>query len=259
MYMEKIQFDAILYALLEPGKFDDFCPNGCLVDQYADKNIRKVVTGVSLRAALIAAAIERGADAIIVHHPNGFWKSEKDKRLVGTFGKYMSALARNDIALYGFHLPLDANVVVGNNATIYRTLGLDSEVLASDAQRFMDGIGYIGHGEITRELLVGAFPHGWTLVGPAFVPGKRYTVAICSGSGTSGLQEARDAGCDMFITGEIRESTTIFAEENGITVIAAGHHRSEVFCVRELAEFINSHSSVFPGVSAEFVDIDNPI
>lgn len=60
----------------------------------------------------------------------------------------------------------------------------------------------------------------------------------------------------MFITGEIRESTPIFAQEHNMAVIAAGHHRSEVFCVSNLANYINES---FNGVSAKFIDIDNPI
>ena len=61
---------------------------------------------------------------------------------------------------------------------------------------------------------------------------------------------------EVFVTGEIRESTPIFAAEHGMAVIAAGHHRSEVFCVSNLADYINEN---FKDVSAKFIDIDNPI
>ena len=87
------------------------------------------------------------------------------------------------------------------------------------------------------------------------VPGKEYKVAICSGSGTSGLQEAYELGCNMFITGEIRESTPIFAEEHNMAVIAAGHHRSEVFGVMAIADFLQHECDV----NATFVNFDNPI
>lgn len=42
-----------------------------------------------------------------------------------------------------------------------------------------------------------------------------------------------------------------------MAIIAAGHHRSEVFCVRNLAEYINNSESF--SVKAKFVDIDNPL
>jgi putative NIF3 family GTP cyclohydrolase 1 type 2 len=58
----------------------------------------------------------------------------------------------------------------------------------------------------------------------------------------------------MFITGEIRESTPIYSEETGMAIIAAGHHRSEVFGVENIANWLTEI-----GVESEFIDIDNPI
>jgi putative NIF3 family GTP cyclohydrolase 1 type 2 len=80
-------------------------------------------------------------------------------------------------------------------------------------------------------------------------------VAICSGSGASGLEEAIALGCDAFVTGEIKENVPIAVEEAGFNLIACGHHRTEVFGVRALAQKISSDL----GIPAVFVDIDNPI
>lgn len=260
--MKFSEFDSNLNNLLMPWKFDDFCPNGCLVEPFLGDNhqVKKVVTGVSLRDELIDRAIKAKADALVVHHPNGFWKSEKDKRLVGTFGRYMSKLVRAGIALYGFHLPLDAHEELGNNIRIARELQLgDRADVYEEPSRFMEqDIGVIANTWVNRDVLDRVFPHGWQAFGPA-LKDQQYIVGICSGSGTSGLQDAVDCGCTMFVTGEIRESTPIFAQENGITVISAGHHRSEVFCVRALAEYISANRGLFPGVRAHFIDIDNPI
>ena len=259
--MKFSDFDSNLNNLLMPWKFDDFCPNGCLVEPFLGDNrqVKKVVTGVSLRDELIDRAIKAKADVLVVHHPNGFWTSETDKRLVGTFGRYMSKLVRAGIALYGFHLPLDAHEELGNNICIARELELGDDDYKFQRQRFMEqDIGVIADTRVNKEVLDRVFPHGWQSFGPA-LKDQQYIVGICSGSGTSGLQDAIGCGCTMFVTGEIRESTPIFAQENGITVISAGHHRSEVFCVRALAEYISSSRDLFPGVRAQFIDIDNPI
>ena len=58
----------------------------------------------------------------------------------------------------------------------------------------------------------------------------------------------------MFITGEIRESTPIYSDETGMAVIAAGHHRSEIFGVENIANWLIEN-----GVDARFIDLDNPI
>lgn len=257
--------------LLTPGEFKDFCPNGLIVKgSSGDPQVTSVVTGVSLRADLISRAIANGSNVIVVHHPNGFWFSDKEKRVLDTqYGEYMRMLLQNRISLFGFHLPLDAHPTLGNNATVYKLLGLKGTLIArsdrpnhpdrlmegntSFADRFMDGnIGFGGVGVITDELLRKVFPHGYQSFG--FESGKEYKVAICTGSGTSELEKARARGYNMFITGEIRESTPIYSAETGMAVIAAGHHRSEIFGVENIATWLNDN-----GVDARFIDLDNPI
>lgn len=252
--------------LLTPGEFKDFCPNGLIVKgSSGDPQVTSVVTGVSLRAELINWAIAKGSNVIFVHHPNGFWFSDKEKRVLNTqYGEYMRMLLQNQISLFGFHLPLDAHPTLGNNATVYEKLGLKGTVMQfSDGPNFDDkpnlpdrfmeaNIGFGGVGVITDELLHKVFPHGYQAFG--FESGKEYMVAICTGSGTSELEAARERGYNMFITGEIRESTPIYSAETGMAVIAAGHHRSEIFGVENIADWLIEN-----GVDAMFIDLDNPI
>lgn len=256
--MKLSELENKLIHLLIPELFKDYCPNGLIVKAVeGDPDVTGVVTGVSLRNSLIDAAIEKGANVIFVHHPNGFWHSEKDKRILDNVNNYTRKLIQHGISLFGYHLPLDAHIDVGNNAQIYRKLKLspdiDTALSGGYAPRtFMDNIGYIGTGVITHKLLGDTFTDYYAC---NFETGKEYKVAICSGSGTSGLQEAYELGCNMFITGEIRESTPIFAEEHNMAVIAAGHHRSEVFGVIAIADFLQHECNV----NATFVNFDNPI
>jgi len=103
-------------------------------------------------------------------------------------------------------------------------------------------------------MLAEVFPKGYQAFN--FESGKEYKVAVCTGSASLEINEVYAQGYNMFITGEVRESTPIFAQEHNMAVIAAGHHRTEVFCVQNLAKWIDAK---YDGVSAEFVDIDNPI
>lgn len=264
--MQLSELDTKLNLLLTPGEFKDFCPNGLIVKgSSGDPQVTSVVTGVSLRADLINRAVEKGSNVIFVHHPNGFWFSDKEKRVLDTqYGEYMRMLLQNQISLFGFHLPLDAHPTLGNNATVYKKLDLKGTVMQcaygpyfSDKpnlpDRFMEAnIGFGGIGVITDELLRKVFPHGYQSFG--FESGKEYKVAICTGSGTSELEAARERGYNMFITGEIRESTPIYSAETGMAVIAAGHHRSEIFGVENIANWLIEN-----GVDARFIDLDNPI
>lgn len=253
--MKLTDFSAWLDNLLVPRAFNDYCVNGLCVE--ANDQVFKVVTGVSFRDRLIDRAIEEEADCIIVHHPNGFWNGE-DRVITGKFGERMRRLMKHGISLFGFHLPLDGHPEIGNNALIAKAMGLN--VVQGFMQEGEKTVGVIGEWESPAsqaDFMVSAnlvFPHG---VNAKLFHGSETIkrVAICSGSGASGMGEALSLGCDAFITGEIKEPVAIAVEESNFNLIAAGHHRTEVFGVRALAEKITAELSV----PAVFVDIDNPV
>lgn len=59
--------------LLEPERYRDYAPNGLQVE--GRREVRRLVTGVTACQALLDAAVEAEADAILVHH-GYFWKNE---------------------------------------------------------------------------------------------------------------------------------------------------------------------------------------
>jgi putative NIF3 family GTP cyclohydrolase 1 type 2 len=81
-------------------------------------------------------------------------------------------------------------------------------------------------------------------------------VAVCSGGAPELVEEAIAAGCDLFLTGEAAEYTPAMAAEGKIHIVAAGHHATEIFGVRALAEELGKH---FDGCEAEFIDIPNAL
>ena len=253
--MQLNDFSGWLNDLLEPHMFKDYCVNGLCVE--ASDKVTRVVTGVSFRDRLIDKAIAEGADCIFVHHPNGFWNSD-NRVLVGKFGQRMRLLMQHGISLYGYHLPLDGQPEFGNNALIARAFGLNPVGgFMREGERDVGVIAEFSEPMSQSEFLNRAgiaFEHG---VQNALMYGKNAIkrVAICSGSGASGIEEAVKLGCDAFITGDIKEAVPILCEEIGFNLISAGHHRTEIFGVRALAEKIQRELNI----SAEFFDIDNPV
>lgn len=66
-----------------------------------------------------------------------FWKSEPEV-ITGMKQRRIKALLAHDINLFGYHLPLDAHPMLGNNATLGRKLGiLDAEAVEDAAQARM--------------------------------------------------------------------------------------------------------------------------
>jgi dinuclear metal center YbgI/SA1388 family protein len=110
---------------LKVDEFNDYCPNGLQVE--ANSQVENIVCGVTASQALIEAAIEQGADTLIVHH-GYFWKGESQP-ITGYKGRRISSLIKNNINLLAFHLPLDAHPEVGNNVQLGRIM--DWKVTAS--------------------------------------------------------------------------------------------------------------------------------
>ncbi|HEY5719319.1 MAG TPA: Nif3-like dinuclear metal center hexameric protein, partial [Gammaproteobacteria bacterium] len=108
-----------LDSVLEAGRFRDYCPNGLQVE--GTRPVRRLVAGVSASLALVEAAVERGADALLVHH-GYFWKGESPV-LVGVKRRRLAALLGAGVSLIAYHLPLDAHPQWGNNAQFGHLLG----------------------------------------------------------------------------------------------------------------------------------------
>lgn len=235
---------------LDAARFRDYCPNGLQVE--GRPAVRRVVCGVTASLALIEAAIEREADALLVHH-GWFWKSE-DGRVTGFRKQRMARLLAHDISLFAYHLPLDAHPVLGNNAQLARRLGWAIQGRFGDQD-----IGFFGvppaptlAADLVNQL-GGVLGRGAMLVGDGGREVRR--VAWCSGGAQDYFEEALATGADLFVSGEISEQTVHLARETGMAFIAAGHHATERYGVMALGE----HLAATTGVECLFVDIDNPV
>jgi len=243
-------------TLLAPS-FKDYCPNGLQVE--GKSTVRRIITGVTASEALLRAAIERQADAILVHH-GWFWKNE-DPRVRGTRRTRLALALQHQLNVYAYHLPLDAHPQLGNNAQLARVLGLQAQLDAAGAPLTCgpDRLIWLGHapdvatlGELSLRIAerLGRQP---MLIGNPAAPVGR--VAWCTGAAQSMLGEAIDAGADVYITGEISEPTVHLARETRTGFISAGHHATERYGVQALGAAIAAQF----GVQVEFIDIDNPV
>jgi len=244
------QLTAFLDDLLEPERFRDYCPNGLQVEGRED--INHLVTGVTASQALIEAAIERGADAILVHH-GYFWRSE-DPCIVGIKAKRIRSLIAHNVSLLAYHLPLDWHVELGNNAMLARLMGI------ADGQP-LDPLDtntpvFVGHLTTPMTLPQLADVLHERLGREPMVIGERTvsSVAWCTGAGQGYIDTAADWGADAFVTGEVSEQTVHIARERGIGFIAAGHHATERYGVQAVGERVAEALSL----SHEFIDVANP-
>ena len=243
-----------LDELLSPGDFQDLGPNGLQVP--GPSEVDRVVTGVSAQRALVERAVAEGAQLVLVHH--GLFWDFMPTGLTPVLAERLRPLFKHDIALAGYHLPLDAHPEVGNNAILAERLGCERHepfgtyrgVPIGRAGTFPgDGIPAADLFARVREITARVptvFDGG---------PERVRRIGIVSGSGADVLSEAVALGLDAFLTGEPREHVMADAREAGIHFIAAGHYATETFGVRALGDWLAQRF----GIEHVWVDIPNPV
>ena len=247
-----------LDTTLEIDRFKDYAPNGLQIE--GSFEIDHVVTGVSANAELISAAIEQGADLIVVHH-GLVWGSGLTK-IAGPLARRLKLLLGNDISLAAYHLPLDKHARLGNNVGLADALALgvkreDFGVVRgtslglagswSTPLSLAEAIARIAGAVCSGEPPRFVFPYGPPLV---------RKVGICSGAASDLIEAAAEAGCDLFLTGELAERAGDLAKELQITLVAAGHYATEVFGPMRLADELRMK---FPGLEVHFVPSPSPL
>ena len=242
-------FTHAINELLDIDNFKDYAPNGLQVE--GKEKLKKIVTGVSATQALIEAAVEAKADAILVHH-GWFWDKE-DPRIIGMKYQRLKILMQHDISLLAYHLPLDAHPVLGNNAQLAKRLDIQIEGVMDE-----QGVGNFGRlAEYTSLEALGDKIEKSLQRKPLLISGGDHAIrriAWCSGGAQAWISKAAEAGVDAFISGEISEHTTHIAREYGLHYIAAGHHATERYGIKALGENIAAKF----GLLCDFIDIDNP-
>ncbi|WP_298834576.1 Nif3-like dinuclear metal center hexameric protein [uncultured Piscinibacter sp.] len=243
------EIESHLQALLDVGRFRDYGPNGLQVE--GKPEVLKIVSGVTASLALIEAAIEAQADAILVHH-GLFWKGQ-DGRVTGWLKSRLEKLLEHQVNLFAYHLPLDAHPELGNNAQFGARLKL-----VADARFGDQDLGFIGAPEKPLTVAALAALLQYRLGRPATVvegdgrPLRR--VAWCTGGAQGYFEAAIAAGADAFVTGEISEPQAHYARETGVAFLACGHHASERYGAPAVAEQVAHHF----GLEHQFIDVDNP-
>jgi dinuclear metal center YbgI/SA1388 family protein len=239
--------------LLEIESFEDYGPNGLQVPGATE--VSTLATGVSANRAFIEGAVEAGAQLVIAHH-GLFWGGDP-QALSEQMAERLRALLTARVSLAAYHLPLDANREIGNNALLCQGLGFEQDVSFSElGGRPIGVIGRSAEGVEPDELrdrvagLVGREP----LIFDSGHDRVR-SIGIASGGASGRIHDAIALGLDAYLTGEPSEPAMADAREGGIHFIAAGHYATETFGVKRLGELIAERF----GVEHQFIDVPNPI
>lgn len=247
------QLDEYLNSLLQKEAFStDPSKNGIQIQNSEPdkKEIKKIAYAVDACEETALKAVEAGADVLVVHH-GILWG--QCSRITDSFYKRISTFIKNDLALIAYHLPLDANNLVGNNYGMAFRLGMKNLEPFGKWHGMTLGV----KGELPVELTIEELGNKVLREGKnpdivlKFGKEKIKTVGIISGGAGDDVNQAIEEGLDAFITGNFPHEQYHYAKEMGINVIGGGHYETEVFGVNLLEKKIKEEKGV-PGI---FIDI----
>ena len=249
------QLESYLNELLRPSEFEDYGPNGLQIEGTND--IGRLAFAVSATADSIAHAVAWKADALVVHH-GLFWEFHGVRPIVGPFASRVSPLIQAQINLFGFHLPLDANLEVGNAAGIARRISLQDVAPFGDHKGMPTGVsGRLSTTTTTETLqaqLADTLQHDVILSSPD-TSATIQTLGIITGGANGGWVNALESGLDAYLTGEMSEHDWHEAKESGIHMFAGGHNATESFGVQDLMARM---SRDFPAIEMIYLASPNP-
>ena len=205
-------------------------------------SVRKILVALDPFEHVCQEAVEIGADLVVSHHPLIFRPIPMVTDDAAVTRGILN-LCRHGISHICAHTNLDC-AEGGVNDVLAQVLGLKNiEKLGAYG-------GMMRCGEVQTQSVEAFLAHVKEKLN---CPGLRYTdggkpvrkVAVGGGSCSDGLMDVIAAGCDTFVTADVKYNGFWDAQEQGVTLIDAGHFYTENPVCSVLAEKI---STTFPEV-----------
>ena len=204
--------------------------------------VTKVLVALDPFEGVCKEAADIGAQLIVTHHPLIFHAPTAitDETSVG---RSIMFLCRHGISAINAHTNLDC-AEGGVNDVLASKLGLEGIVC-------IDGL--LRMGEVTEQSLpdfLASVKEHLGCKGLRYVDGGKPVrkVAVGGGSCAGDMMAAIDAGCDTFVTADVKYNQFWDAHDLGLNLIDAGHFHTENPAVAVLAEKI---AAAFPEVEVK--------
>ena len=222
--------------------------NGVQVENSADINC--IAFAVDACMESFRRAKEAGAQMVFVHH-GLFWGHEKS--ITGIHYQRLKFLIENNIALYAAHLPLDIHPLIGNNVALARKAGLIDLKPFGEYHGIKVGVKGRFQNPVTAAQVLEClgYDRAELLACLNFGKDKNITGAVITGGGESDVDAAVDEDVDLYITGDASHTVYHTCLENRINMISAGHYRTEVYGVQNVADKVSEDL----GLKTVFIDI----
>ncbi len=219
----------------------DISLNGVQVENSAD--ITCIAFAVDGCLEVFRRAREAGAQMVFVHH-GLFWGHEQ--AVTGSHYQRLKFLIENNMALYAAHLPLDIHPDLGNNVSLAVAAGLVDLKPFGDFRGIKVGVKGTFKEPVTTAQVISelGYDKDELLSCLPFGKEKNLTGAVITGGGEHDVLDAIDEDVDLYITGDAAHVVYHTCLENKINMISAGHYRTEVYGVQNVAKKVSEELSL---------------
>ena len=208
------------------------------------KDVKTILVALDPFEDVCREAAETGADLLVTHHAllwnPGFITDETQQ------GKNTLFLIEHGIPCINAHTNLDL-APGGVNDTLAAVLGLQDVTVVNPAGTDESGqeYGLLRCGFTQAQPLEKFLQHVKDTLGCEglrYADGGKPVRKVCVGGGACGseLMDAYHAGCDTFVTSDVKYNQFWDAKDLGMTIIDAGHFHTENPVVKVLADKIQN-------------------
>ncbi len=215
--------------------------------------VTKVLVALDPFEGVCEEAKSWGAQLIVTHHPLIF-QAQKAITDDTSIGRSILRLCAAGISAINAHTNLDC-APGGVNDVLAETLGMRNVQVLSPAGINEDGMPYglLRCGEVSEQILedfLSDVQNALGCNGLRYVAGGKavHKVAVGGGSCAGAIREVRDAGCDTFVTADVKYNQFWDAHDLGLNLIDAGHFHTENPVVPVLAAKI---AAAFPEIEVK--------
>ncbi|MDO4545255.1 MAG: Nif3-like dinuclear metal center hexameric protein [Bacillota bacterium] len=233
--------------------------------------VRKILTCLEINEDVIGEAAQLGAELIVTHHPLIF-EGMKQIRDDDYHGRLVMELLAQGISVYSCHTPFD-KVKGGNNDVLMKRLGLTGikNLKGDDVESMGKMVEKQDPADIGR---IGKFKKPYSFMQVIDLVSKELevslrqmravgqldaeisTVGVCTGAGAEFLEMAKDSGCQLFITGDVKYHEAQMARGLDICLLDAGHYHTEKFFSEAMKALLEKKLDGDMEIVASATDLD---
>lgn len=233
MHMNKVTVEQIYRWLDQVAPFDnqeEFDNAGFQLGRL-DAPVTGALLALDVTEEVVREAVEQKAELIITHHPLIFTPL-KSLNLADHVPRVIELLLKHDLSLISAHTNMDQSPQYSASAEMARRLGL-LNVRKEGPYLFVGDLPQTKRADQLAASIKTALDASPRLYGAAHK--EISTLAVAGGAFSDGFVEARAAGAQALLTGEVKHHHALEATASGMVLYDGGHYATEALMLPPLA------------------------